>query len=413
MDYFFTLVHFSSLRAFLALTPVQRWEAARGFNSIVTERWFIMAMVIAIVVLAVLLVIVSFNKVRQQRRADNRVFVEFAKERGLNVHERQTLLDVANKAGLKSSESIFTLASAFDQGVTKLQESLAGRQTDEESNELRTDLSHLREKLGFDKQAAVPAGASNLSKKLSSRQIPVGKKVHMTRRKTRGGGEVESTVVRNSDTELEVRLDKLVKITFGEFWCVRYYFGSSVWEFDTSVISYDGNILVLNHSDDVRFINRRRFFRVPVRKPAFIARFPFAKSSEPGWGPPEFVSAVVTELAGPGLRVEAPLQVKTGERVMVVFNLDEEQGADSATSEAGILRVVEDIGMVRHTNSMPDGMSIAVELTGLSDSDIDDLVQVTNAALVKVGAGVENTSASAKPEDNAQLVAAQGNGTAE
>jgi hypothetical protein len=152
MDYFFTLARFSSLGAFLALTPVQRWEAARGFNSIVTERWFIMAMVIAIVILAVLLVIVSFNKVRQQRRADNRMFVEFAKERGLNVHERQTLLDVANKAGLKSSESIFTLASAFDHGVTKLQESLAGRQTDEESNELRIDLSHLREKLGFDKQ---------------------------------------------------------------------------------------------------------------------------------------------------------------------------------------------------------------------------------------------------------------------
>ncbi len=411
MDYFFTLVHFrhfSSVGAFLALTPVQRWEAARNFNSIMTERWFILITVVAIVILAVLLVVVSLKRVRQERKAVGRLFVEYANEKGLSAHERQVLLDIANKAGLKSNESIFTLASAFDNGAAKLEESLAGQRASEESSQSRTDISHLREKLGFKKPTAVSAGASKTLGKLSSRQIPVGKKVHMTRRKARGGREIESTIVRNGDTEMEVRLDKPVKITFGESWCIRYYFGSSVWEFDTSVVSYDGDILVLSHSDNVRFINRRRFLRVPVRKQAFIARFPFAKSFEQGWEPPEFVPAIVTELAGSGLRIEAPLTgVETGERVLVEFNLDDEQGGDSTTANVSTVKVIEDVGVVRHTRSIPDGMSIAVELTGLIDSDIDELVRVTNAALVKVSAGVENASATTnEQEHNGQLIVA-------
>jgi len=417
MDYFFTLVHFrhfSSLGTFIALTPVQRWEAARNFNGIMTERWFILITVIAIVILIALLVIVSFNRIRQGRKADSSLFVEYAEGRGLSVREREILLDVANKAKLKNKESIFSLASAFDRGVAKLEESIADRQTSEGSSQLRTELFRLREKLGFKKQTAVPAGASATLKELSSRQIPVGKKVHMTRRRARGGGEVESTVVRNSDTGLEVKLAEPAKITFGEFWCVRYYFGSSVWEFDTSVVSYDGDILVLNHSDNVRFINRRRFLRVPVRKPAFIAPFPFAKSYESVWGPPEFVAAVVTELAGPGLRIETSLQVKTGERVLVLFSLDEEQGRDSTTADTGTLKIVEDIGVVRHTEAIPSGMSIAVELTGLMDVDIDELTRVTNAALVRLSVENENDSASTSEEERiGQPVAVQGNDTIE
>jgi hypothetical protein len=200
-----------------------------------------------------------------------------------------------------------------------------------------------------------------------------------------------------------------VKITFGELWRIRYYFGSSVWEFDTSVVSYDGNILVLNHNDDVRFINRRRFIRVPVKKQAFIAHFPFEKTLEPVWGPPEFVPAVVTELAGPGLRIESRLQVKEGERVLVVFSLDEEQGRNLTTANTGISKIVEDIGEVRHTRAIPNGLSIAVELTGLSDSDINELIRVTNAASVWANARNENAPASMSEQEHiVKPVATQG-----
>ena len=387
----------------LALTPLQRWMAARGFNSdFITERWFILIGVIAIVILTVLLFVVSFKRIGQQRKDGARLFAEFAGKNGLTVAERQTLVNIANKAGLKRNESIFTLASAFDRGTAEMKENLVGQHAAEESKQLETVVSSLREKLGFIKRLSYSKGTTNESKKLSSRQIPVGKTVHMTRRKAQDNDGIEATIVKNSDTELAVRLAKPIEIIFGGSWCVRYYFGSSVWEFDTSAVSYDGDMLVLNHSDNIRFINRRRFLRVPVKMPAFIARFPFEKSSiknnhsseavpavEPdfagssaaAWGPPEFVPAVVTELAGPGLRIESPLDVKTGERILVVFNLAQQQdsiraGEGKRTTD----QIVEDIGEVRHTRPTQNGLSIAVELTGLSDSNIDELIRVTNAA---------------------------------
>jgi hypothetical protein len=188
----------------------------------------------------------------------------------------------------------------------------------------------------------------------------------------------------------------------GEKWCVRYYFGASVWEFETSVLSCQDNIMVLSHSDNVRFINRRRFVRVPVNQPTYIAQFPFDKTLSPKdtgdnkndsaadskneWGPPDFVPAAVTELAGPGLRIEAPLDVNVGDRVLVIFKLDEE-GKNPDLQREGTtktIRIVEDVGEVRHTKAVENGFSIAVELTGLSDSNINELVRATNAASLKV-----------------------------
>ena len=383
----------------LALTPVQRWEAIRRFNSsFMAERGFILIGIIAMVILTVLLFVISFKRTRQERKSSEKLFIEYAEKRGLTVLEYQILLETARKAGLKRNESIFTLATAFDRGTARMRENLVGQQTAKERKQLERILSSLREKLGFKEESSYSRGLSAKSKRLSSRQIPVGKTVHATRRKAEDSEAIEATVVKNSDTELTVRLTTPVTITFGEYWNVRYYFSTSIWEFDSSVISYDGDILVLNHSDNVRFINRRRFLRVPVRKPAFIACFPFAKSSEPLWGPPEFVPAIVTELAGPGLRIESRLEVEEGERVLVVFSLDEEQGRDLTASNAAMLKVVEDIGVVRHTRAIPNGLSIAVELTGLSDSNIDELIRVTNTALIKARAVNENAPASTSEE---------------
>ena len=420
----------------LALTPVQRWGAAREFNnSFIAQRGFILITVAAIVILTALLVVVSFNRIRQGRKTTEKLFVEYAEKRGLTAHERQILLSIANKAGLKRNESIFTLFSAFDRGDAKVKENLVGQQTAKESEQLETVLLSLREKLGFKKEASFSRGSPAESKRLSSRQIPVGKTVHMTRRKARDSGDVESTIVRNSDTGLAVRLTKPVKITFGEFWCVCYYFGSSVWEFDTSVVSYDGDILVLDHSDNVRFINRRRFLRAPVQKPAFIALFPFERkltlsvesSTEEGkmshdfpeilLKPLQFVPAVVTELGGPGLRIEASIEVKVGDRVLIMFELDREKERDSIKNPENsevttVLKIIEDVGIVeeigevRRTKDAPEGLSIAVELTGLSDSNIDELIRVTNAASLN-----ENKNASYagnEEEHTVNPIAAQG-----
>jgi len=95
----------------LALTPDQRWAAAREFNSSFTaQRWFILIAVAAIVILTALLAVISFNRIRQERKTTENLFVEYAEKRGLTARERQILISIANKAGLKRNESIFTLA---------------------------------------------------------------------------------------------------------------------------------------------------------------------------------------------------------------------------------------------------------------------------------------------------------------
>jgi hypothetical protein len=273
-------------------------------------------------------------------------------------------------------------------------------------------LSILREKLGFEKKHPALAGLAANSNKTSSKQIPTGKQLHMTRRKAGDSTNIESTIIENNDVELTVKLKVSLESKPGELWSVRYYFGASVWEFETSSISCYGNILVLNHSNNIRFINRRRFLRVPVKKPTFIARFPFARILQPKgdsgqatgrdsadisentWGPPEFVPASVTELAGPGLRIEAPLEVKVGDRVLVILKLSEEEDNkpdSSRTDKIASQKIVEDIGEVRHTKRIKNGFSIAVELIGLSDPNISELVRLTNTASLKARAKSKGT----------------------
>jgi hypothetical protein len=242
----------------------------------------------------------------------------------------------------------------------------------------------------------------------------------MTRLNTGNEANIESTVIENNDVEFTVKLNVSLESKPGEIWSVRYYFGASVWEFETSSISCYGNILVLNHSNNIRFINRRRFLRVPVKKPTFIARFPFARTLLPdinsgketggdsanipadSWGPPEFVPASVTELAGPGMRIEAPLEVKVGDRVLVILKLSEadDKPDSNRTGKIAPQKIVEDIGEVRHTKRIKNGFSIAVELKGLSDPNINELVRATNAASLNTRAKTKGAQTFSSSNNN-------------
>ncbi|MCX5634589.1 MAG: hypothetical protein NTW55_01925 [Planctomycetota bacterium] len=397
----------------LALTPQQRWHATgqlESNGSAMTHRPFIICALLTIIILTGSLLLINMFRTRRERKAANELFLKYAEKKGLSARELQIIVAVAAKAGIRQKDDVFTMDDAFDRGVTVIIEESIGRgQGPEETRQLKTELSFLREKLGFQNQF-VPsvAGTAAKPKKFSSRQIPAGKSIHITRRMNRVSDEIEAAVIENTEMELTIKLVTPLRINFGEVWRVRYYFGASVWEFDTSVVSYDGDVLVLNHSDNVRFVNRRRFLRVPVSKPGFIARFPFEKthqvkdesSEEVSTAeqnlsnrigsflkPPEFVSAVVTELAGPGLRIEEPMEVKMGDRVLVVFELDKGDTQNQALhGKKKPSKIVEDIGEVRHVKTIEKGFSIAVELTGLSDAEIDELVCVTNAVSVKTSA---------------------------
>jgi hypothetical protein len=383
-------------KGIVALTALERLEAMRRLNTnFMTQRWFVVTGVAAIIILTILFFVVSYHQRSREKRTGKRFFDEYAEKRGVNGRERQILLDMAGKAGLRQNEGIFTMERAFDIGAERILEESLGRQSPEESRRLRIELFFLREKLGFQKSSSASASLTMKLRKMSSRQIPVGKKCYITRRKSRDSDSIESTVMKNDYAELTIEMAKPVETAAGEVWLVRYYFGASAWEFESSVQRSDGKVLVLNHTDNVRFINRRRFLRVSVNKSGFIAPFPFARMvgkggdkrgvTSEGWLLPEFVPAIVTELAGCGLRIKAPLEVKAGDKVLVVFQLEEEQKRDDSNKEvneqkAPAAKIVQDIGEVRHTTVIPNGLLIAVELIGLRDSDISELIRATNAA---------------------------------
>jgi hypothetical protein len=107
----------------------------------------------------------------------------------------------------------------------------------------------------------------------------------------------------------------------------------------------------------------------------------------------------VTELAGPGLRIETPLQVHVDDRVLVIVPLLEGRAGPPArgltAAAVGRVRHGRDI---EHGERIPDAidhvwdgspprdfqalaahpLSVAVELTGLSDEEVEQLASLTH-----------------------------------
>ena len=405
----------------LALTSLERLDAVRKLGSkSVADDFFMQLGIGAIFILTILFFVINSKRVRQEKKTSTKLFDEYSKKSGLSSREKKVLFDIASKAGLKRNESVFTLVTAFDRGVDLTKKKyLYDRDTDEYRGLKRT-IKSLREQLGFTKEASFSRGTPNKSLQLTSRDVPTGKKVNITRRNSERGRDIEAIVVENTEDELSLKMDTSIKITFGEPWIVRYHQGSAIWEFETSVISYDGGLLILDHSETVRFINRRRFMRVPVRMTAFIASFPFEKTSnrydpdeeysndravtDPDeetatiWGPPEFFPAVVTELAGPGLRIESNFETNVGERVLVVFNIGQnvKSGHVKRGTEMSNFDIAEDIGMVRQVTETAKGFSIAVELTGLNDANINKLICAANITSMHTTKNNEHASVNNK-----------------
>jgi len=395
-----------------AMTPLERWAAARRLSGAdgaqdASYYWFLALAVVALVVLLGLLWRVSHRRKAPVKNLSRELFAEHALRRGLSARERQILLAIVMRSGLMRTHDIFTAVDAFDRGATKLLAECLQTRTTDENERLKTEVALLREKLGFQTSQTASGGRS---RKTTSRDIPTGSILRLTRRRDRTGLTIEGRVIRNDDIELAVDLDVAVETHSTDAWRVRYSFGLSVWEFDTTVAGCDGTRLVLNHCQYVRFVNRRRFPRVEVSVPALVAKFPFVRQSvsrfrervdEVAFDAPEFIPAVVTELAGPGLRIESPLPIRAGDRILVAFQLSRVDPDDNLTSTAEDDEcIIESLAQVRHWRSTGQGLSIAVELIGLSDTDVDTLVRITNQAVSRAtGKDTEVDLSSAGQDD--------------
>ena len=382
-------------RGVAILTPTERWSAAGSGSreSPTAHMGGYVFPVLAAAALALLILVLWWVSHRQRpakRTVTREAFIATASRRGLSPRERQILLAIVVRSGLGRSQDIFTTVDAFDRGATKLLAECGRTRKPHEIERLKAEVTGLRQKLGF--QSLRASGGLGQSRKASSRDIPVGKSVEVTWQQSRSGLTLRGEVVRNDDLELAIALDGSVASQAGDAWQVRYAYGASLWEYDTTAVSCEESRLTLNHVDQVRFVNRRRFTRAKVRMPAVVAVFPFMRRASAGsvtegqshLSAPEFVPGMVTQLAGPGLLVEAPLDVCAGDRVLVAFRPTEgSEPGDGFGSGFEHEYVMEDVGVVRHCREAAGGLAIAVELVGLTETDIDAMVRLSNSIVSK------------------------------
>jgi hypothetical protein len=432
----------------LGLTAIERWGATRRLEPrAVPHHWFVLVGFVAMLVLFSLLIAISYRRHQQGKSKAQKpeTFADNAQRRGLDVRERQILLAIALRSGLGRTHDVFHEIEAFNQGAVQLLGECSQTRTSQEIDGLKAEVSRLRLKLGF--QKASGGGGAVVQWRPSSREIPVGKSIELTGRSEGEAVAIRGEVLRNDEIELAVALRTPLKSTAGDSWLARYYAGMSAWEFRASTVSCDGKKLILNHSGEVHFINRRRFDRVAVRSPALIAHLPFLRSdlaaweatsegtdvpppadakgtpdaADRVWGPnpmarytPVFVESMVTELAGPGLRIETPLQVQVDDQVVVVFRSAE--GIDGTQTRA---HTVAAVGRVKHGRDIGRGvaisdaidrvwegypqrdfravaaqrLSVAVELTGLTNDEIEELASMTNRLVSRTQDGHDKGAA--------------------
>ena len=352
------------------LTQGEKLSAIRrglGGESLFTNPWFILTGASVVFILMLLLVMIQHSKIEREDEDSRAQFERYCERYGLSSDERMILSEIAHQSGVKRRDLIFSQTEMFERGVVYLLQShFAAGRTVAQRKELNLLVDSVKNKIGFKRKAEAFGAGSVRGKLLSSRAITAGKEVVIGPAGGNVRSKINAVVMENNEHELVLHPEIAVRSDSGEVWKVHYEFGSACWEFEAVVIDCSEESLILHHSDGVEFVNRRRFLRVDVEKEALIAPFPMVRGeSYNGTMDPDFVAGKVTELSGPGLRIESGLRALVGDRVMVVFEL-----------EPG--RFFEDIGVVRWCKERMGGSSMGVELIGLSDSGLDELVRATN-----------------------------------
>ena len=358
--------------------PIRSLLAAGGLGSAGHRGLLVTG--VAIAALAILAgMLVSLIQYQWERKKRVRAaFRRNAERKGLGEEEQNLAAALAKLAGVKDPSLIFTAETAFNRGLAALAE---GSGVDRRLgrgfyNTCGTCvfLTSLREKLGFH---TPPDPARTTPIKLG--HIAKGTSLGVLRQRSPHSFQATVTGQRNRDSELLVTAEVPLKPRIGESWVLRYPRGEALWEFNAWIAGKANGHIVLKPGGPVRWINRRRFLRVSTRKAAFVAPFPFM-TGRAEMEPPRFFPATATEIGGPGVRLEVPVEVKTGDEVLVVVEL----GPD---------KVMEGLGIARHAHTGKDGKTtLAVELVGLNTTEVAELARQTNlvAAFERVASAAVN-----------------------
>lgn len=326
--------------------------------------WFYGLLVVLgiILVAAIVGIVVHYRKKRLAKVAGS--FRSQGESLGLNDEELSLLASIAMRATPRDPMAVFASQDLFSDGLTNLVE--ADRLEDIFSVKHRSTCHHcpftvsLREKLGF---SIMPGLAKPSDIQLGP--LPDGAILSVERNRSPQQFEVTLIRMEHNPLQLRVKAEDDIRSRPGESWQIHFPRGGVLWEFNAWVARHiDGEILI-RPVGQVRWINRRRFPRVPTNKIVWSASFPFDRGNLLEDEAPQFVQGRLIEIAGPGLRIEAPLNVQPGDRVLVLLALEPE-------------RIVESSAIVRRVDR--DGESFAAEFTGLNTSEIAELARQTNLA---------------------------------
>jgi len=351
------------------LIAANMFDVLKGLLPAGREQAFLLVLVIGVLAAAAAIVTFLILRSCERRRHIWTAFRDKAERIGLTEEEQNLAAAVARLAGVRDPSLVFTVEPLFDRGVTALAESdpLEKWQSQSPWTPCSTCLflSSLREKLGFPARLEQTRPSS-----VDVGPIPEGTILTILRQRSPQSFQAVVAAKRPRQSELLVASEEALEANLGESWTVRYAEGRVMWEFSAWVVGKEQDLVTIRPRGEARSINRRKFARVSIDRPAYVAAFPFAPGSE-GVEPPEFHPATVTEIGGPGLLLEAPIQAEPGQKVLVVLEL--ENG-----------HAVEGMGIVRRVRSASEGAStMAIELMGLNTAEISELTRETNAAARK------------------------------
>jgi hypothetical protein len=362
------------------LSPYERFEAMRnmdatpqsGLYALLTNKWFIILGFSVIFFLLLVLASIRLQKREKDRLKQIRMFEEKANLFGLTPEERELLQTIAQLAHQKQMVNIYFRPGDFDAGMSRYLRKMLAAQTDEEIKKQQISmLESIKYKIGFVRKNVSYKGRFRRSQYLTSRQIPVNTEVTLCPNTHLEGREYKVTVVSNEITGIEFQTSQPLPFQAGDACTIQYMIGAVLWGFDVVVLGSDGTKLKVCHVDHARYINRRRFVRVPLHQPIWVAPFAvFTEQSKPSL--PSFSKAEIAEFSGPTLRLRGILGVQRKDRVLVIFEI-----------EPG--RVVQDIAEVQRIGQTGTGPFYVVELTGLDDHSEDELIRITNQSAIEQG----------------------------
>jgi hypothetical protein len=296
------------------------------------------------------------------------VFNQRCQQAGLTERERYVMLAIAKVVKLPSPEVLFSAGDVFEGALGKLRRSARITSLSEDRRrEIDELIESLRSRLGFRRPSQWQL-EPDASPGEDVEDLAAGDELTVVRPGTLDTFDV--SVVDAGPDELTVRADAPLDCKPGETWKVRYSREGKLLEFDAPVLEGRQRRVRLGRSGAPRLVNRRKFPRAATSKPVRVARLPFL-TSQMGQLPSEFAAGELTEIAGTGLRLKAPVDVRHGERVLL--NLQFAEGD-----------VIEAVGKVKRAVKDEGGDSIlTVELLGLSEEEIARLTRETNAAVLE------------------------------